>query len=70
MGGGEGSDENKIIFTLPYERMFMSFVGNECKRHRPAGKKNILKGKEIFSISERKADERQGDLVGTYLKYF
>jgi len=37
-GGGEGSDENKIIFTLPYERMFMSFVGNECKHHRPAEK--------------------------------
>lgn len=69
MGGGEGSDENKIIFTLPYQSMFTSFVGNECKHHRPSGKK-YLKGKETCSISNRKADERQGNLVGTYLKYF
>lgn len=37
-GGGEGSDENKIICTLPYERMFTSFIGNELKPHRLAEK--------------------------------
>lgn len=67
MGGGEERDENKIIFTLPYERMFMSFAGNECKHPGPAAK--AKKGKEICKVSERKPDARQGDLVGIFLKY-
>lgn len=37
-GGGEESDENKIIFTLPYGRMFTSFAGNEREHHGTAEK--------------------------------
>lgn len=37
-GGGEESDENKIIFTLPYRRMFTSFAGNEHEHHGTAEK--------------------------------
>lgn len=36
--GGEESDENKIIFTLPYRRMFTSSPGNEHEHHGTAEK--------------------------------